>query len=83
MVSNKLLKGLGKRRLFSVAEYGADPIYTKEWVEQHPIELKLDRTGKGTSGNANNGKYDVTHMNMNVDGDMVGTGRQAIEYMNK
>lgn len=77
------LSSLKERKLFSVEDFGDTPIYNREWVESHPIQLKVDKKGKGTSGNANNKTQDVTHMNMNVAGEMVGTNRQAIAYMDQ
>lgn len=77
------LSSLKERKLFSVEDFGDAPIYNREWVESHPIQLKVDKNGKGTSGNANNKVQDVTHMDMNVNGETVGTNRRAIAYMDQ
>lgn len=75
-----------KRRLLSPSIYGADPIYSKKWVLEHPDELhlKLDRHRKGTLGEKNNGKYDIIDMHMNTDGNNIGFDkRKIVAYANE
>lgn len=58
-----------ERKFFPISEYGVEPIYTKEWVQQNPVSLIL-KDGKGTLGSAkeNNGVLDITDMYMNAGG---------------